>query len=174
MRETARIVALMVVLSATATCAFAADWPWIYGPARDSTSNEKGLLRTWPAEGPKVLWTAPLGPGFGGPAVTEGKVYLLDRDEQIGDNLRVFDLSSGKELWSFAYDAPGTFMYSGSRTTPRSMEITSTSADPWETCTPSTRRRTSLSGTRTSGRTSAAVSCPGGPSSSIRSSTATW
>ena len=116
MRETARIVTVMVVLSAT--CAFAADWPWIYGPARDSTSDQKGLLRTWPAEGPKVLWTAPLGPGFGGPAVSEGKVYLLDRDEQVGDTLRVFDLSSGKELWSFAYDAPGTFMYAGSRTTP--------------------------------------------------------
>jgi outer membrane protein assembly factor BamB len=75
-------------------------------------------LRTWPAEGPKVLWTAPLGPGFGGPAVTDGKVYLLDRDEQVGDTLRVFDLSSGKELWTFPYAAPGTFMYAGSRTTP--------------------------------------------------------
>ena len=102
----------------SATCAFAADWPWVYGPARNNTSDQKGLLRTWPQEGPKVLWTAPVGLGFGGPAVSDGKVYLLDRDEQVGDTLRVFDLSSGKELWTFAYAAPGEFMFAGSRTTP--------------------------------------------------------
>ena len=88
------------------------------GRGRDSTSDQKGLLRTWPEEGPKVLWTAPVGAGFGGPAVRDGQVYLLDRDEEVGDNLRVFDLASGKELWTFAYGAPGTFMFAGSRTTP--------------------------------------------------------
>jgi outer membrane protein assembly factor BamB len=50
--------------------------------------------------------------------VSGGKVYLLDRDEKVGDKLRVFDFASGKELWSFAYDAPGGFMFAGSRTTP--------------------------------------------------------
>jgi outer membrane protein assembly factor BamB len=110
------IVALLVLLSVAAT--FAADWPWYYGPRRDGTSTEKGLLRTWPKEGPKVLWTAPLGAGFGGPAVSRGKVYLLDRDEKVGDTLRVYDFATGKELWTFAYDAPGSFMFTGSRTVP--------------------------------------------------------
>jgi len=116
MRNTAKLMTVVVALSATSV--FAADWPWIYGPTGNSTSDQKGLLRTWPEAGPKVLWTAPMGVGFGGPAVSDGKVYLLDRDEQVGDKLRVFDLSSGKELWSFAYDAPGQFMFAGSRTTP--------------------------------------------------------
>jgi outer membrane protein assembly factor BamB len=116
MRVTAKLVAVMLVL--TVSGVFAADWPWIYGPARNSTSEQKGLLRTWPAEGPKVVWTAPVSAGFGGPAVSGGKVYLLDRDEKVGDKLRVFDLASGKELWTFAYDAPGSFMFAGSRTTP--------------------------------------------------------
>ena len=88
-------------------CAFGADWPQYYGPKRDATSDEKGILRTWPKEGPKVLWTAPVGIGFGGPAVSAGKVYLLDRDDMVGDTLRVYDLSSGKELWNFAFEAPG-------------------------------------------------------------------
>lgn len=101
-----------------ATSALAADWPQYYGPNRDSTSSEKGILRTWPMEGPKILWTASVGAGFAGPAVSGGKVYLLDRDESVGDNLRVFDLASGKELWTFAYPAVGKFMFSGSRTTP--------------------------------------------------------
>jgi PQQ-like domain len=109
-------VVTMIALSVT--CASAADWPWAYGPRRDNTSDEKGLLRTWPQAGPEVLWTVPVGAGFGGPAVSDGKVYLLDRDEKVGDKLRVFDLSSGKELWSFAYEAPGGFMFAGSRTTP--------------------------------------------------------
>ena len=116
MRNTAKLMTVMVGLSVTT--AFAAEWPWIYGPKRDNTSTQTGLLRTWPKEGPTVLWTAPMGAGFGGPAVSGGNVYVLDRDEAIGDKLRVFELSSGKELWSFAYDAPGEFMFSGSRTTP--------------------------------------------------------
>ena len=85
---------------------------------RSHTSDQKGLLRTWPTEGPKVLWTTPVGAGFGGPAVKDGQVYPLDRDEAVGDTLRVLDLASGKELWTFAYAAAGKFMFAGSRTTP--------------------------------------------------------
>ena len=100
----ARLIAPILVLSAVGI--FAADWPQYYGPGRNSISTEKGLLRTWPKAGPTVLWTLPLGAGFGGPAVSRGKVYLLDRDEKVGDTLRVFDLTTGKELWTFSYDAP--------------------------------------------------------------------
>ena len=116
MKNTLNVVTVMVALSVTS--GYAADWPWIYGPKRDNTSIQKGLLRAWPEAGPKVLWTAPVNVGFGGPAVKDGKVYLLDRDEQVGDTLRVFDLANGKELWTFAYNAPGGFMFAGSRTTP--------------------------------------------------------
>jgi len=113
-----RVKLITIIISLFVACAFAADWPQYYGPNRDGTSTEKGLLRSWPKEGPKVLWTAPVGVGFGGPAVSAGKVYMLDRDEKVGDNLRCFDLSSGKELWNFAYDAPGVFTWPGSRTSP--------------------------------------------------------
>jgi outer membrane protein assembly factor BamB len=116
MKRTAKLVAILIALSLTSV--FAADWPSLYGPRRNHTSEQKGLLRTWPQEGPKVLWTVPLAAGFGGPAVLGGNVYLLDRDEKVGDTLRVLDLASGKELWTFAYNAPGSFMFAGSRTTP--------------------------------------------------------
>jgi outer membrane protein assembly factor BamB len=59
-----------------------------------------------------------MGAGFGGPAVSGGNVYLLDRDEKVGDTLRVLDLASGKALWTYAYEASGSFMFAGSRTTP--------------------------------------------------------
>ena len=116
MKNTLKVVTIVVLLSGTAVGA--ADWPWLYGPRRNHTSEQKGLLRTWPQEGPKVLWSVPMGAGFGGPAVSGGNVYLLDRDEKVGDTLRVLDLASGKERWTFAYDAPGSFMFAGSRTTP--------------------------------------------------------
>jgi hypothetical protein len=115
MKHMTRLVTMAALLS---TFASAADWPWAYGPRRDGTSEQKGLMRRWPAAGPEVLWTAPVGVGFGGPAISEGKVYLLDRDEEVGDKLRVLDLASGRELWSFDYAAPGKFMFTGSRTTP--------------------------------------------------------
>jgi outer membrane protein assembly factor BamB len=116
MKYRANVVVFLVALSACAL--MAEDWPGIYGPRRDHTSPQKGILRTWPKEGPQVLWSVPVGAGFGGPAVSGGNVYLLDRDESVGDRLRVFDLASGKELWTFAYNAPGRFMFAGSRTTP--------------------------------------------------------
>ena len=95
-----------------------ADWPQYLGPDRNSISPEKGLLRSWPENGPEVLWTVSVGRGFGGPVVKDGKVYLLDRDDKVGDALRCLDLSSGKDLWNFAYDAPGTVMFPGSRSVP--------------------------------------------------------
>lgn len=116
MKHTLKLVAILVALSATAVAA--ADWPWLYGPRRDHTSDQKGLLRTWPQDGPKVLWTVPMGAGFGGPAVSGGLVYVLDRDETVGDTLRVLDVATGKEQWTYAYDSPGSFMFAGSRTTP--------------------------------------------------------
>lgn len=146
-----QLVAVIILVVSAASVA-AADWPRIYGPARDNTSTQKNLLRSWPAEGPKVLWEAPLGPGFGGPAVSDGKVYLLDRDEQVGDTLRVFELASGKELGTYAYTAPGRFMFAGSRTTPTVdgglVYITGQRA----IFTPSAPRRRSRCGARTSGR----------------------
>jgi outer membrane protein assembly factor BamB len=116
MKARAGLIALLVTVSVA--FAFAADWPGYLGPRRDGTSAETGLLRSWPKEGPKVLWTVPVGIGYGGPVVVGGKVYLLDRDDTVGDKLRCLDFATGKELWSFTYDAPGKFDHPGSRTTP--------------------------------------------------------
>jgi len=81
-----------------ATTVFAQDWPQFLGPERNSTSPQQNLLRSWPESGPEVIWSINLGIGYGGPVVKDGKVYLLDRDDEIGDNLRCFDLEKGGEL----------------------------------------------------------------------------
>jgi outer membrane protein assembly factor BamB len=110
---------IFLLLSYVATNSiYAQDWPQLLGPDRNGVSTQKNILRSWPPEGPEILWTANVGIGFGGPVIKDGKVYLLDRDDKAGDKLRCFDFSSGKELWSFGYDSPGTVMFPGSRSVP--------------------------------------------------------
>jgi len=108
----------LVVLLVSIANTYAQDWPQYLGPNRNSISAQKGILRTWPQQGPAVLWTVDVGIGFGGPVVKDGKVYLLDRDDEVGDKMRCFDLSGGKELWNFAYEAPGSVSFPGSRSVP--------------------------------------------------------
>jgi outer membrane protein assembly factor BamB len=108
----------VVVLLVSIANVYAQDWPQYLGPDRNSTSTQKGILRSWPKNGPEVLWTVNVGPGYGGPVIKDGKVYLLDRDDKTGDIMRCFDFSDGKELWKFSYDAPGSVMFPGSRSVP--------------------------------------------------------
>ena len=113
-----RFIAGIILMISCISGVNAQNWPQLLGPDRNGISQQKNLLRTWPQTGPEVLWTANIGIGYGGPVVKDGKVYLLDRDDSKGDMLRCFDLASGKELWSYTYDAPGTVRYPGSRSVP--------------------------------------------------------
>lgn len=97
---------------------YAADWPRLGGPGGSGVSPETGLARSWPAAGPRVLWTLDVAEGFAGPAIRDGQVFLLDRMNDRQDVLRCLDLETGRELWRLAYDAPGTLPYNGSRNVP--------------------------------------------------------
>ena len=112
------IISTAFLLIAFATSLYAQDWPQFLGPERNSTTTQKGILRTWPDKGPEVLWTASIGIGYGGPVIKDGKVYLLDRDDQGSDNMRCFDLADGKELWNFSYESQGFMPFPGSRSVP--------------------------------------------------------
>jgi outer membrane protein assembly factor BamB len=113
-----KMIIMVSVLLAGLSNINAQDWPQYFGPTRNGVSSQKDILKTWPEKGPEVLWTSEIGIGYGGPVVKDGKVYLLDRDDKVGDKLRCFDLANGKELWSFGYDAPGSVMFPGSRSVP--------------------------------------------------------
>jgi outer membrane protein assembly factor BamB len=83
--------------------ATAADWPQFRGPNRDNISRETGLLRQWPAKGPKVLWTVPVAQGYAGAAILAGRVYHHDYDEKKSEwMVRCRYLATGKEIWSFS------------------------------------------------------------------------
>jgi outer membrane protein assembly factor BamB len=111
-------VLLLALVMAASLGANAADWPQTQGPDRTGASPETGVARAWPADGPKVLWEFPLGKGYAGAAVVGDEVFVLDRVDDKQDVLRCIDLSTGKERWNFAYDAPGSAGNNGSRTTP--------------------------------------------------------
>lgn len=112
------IIASTFLLAAFTTLLNAQDWPQFLGPERNSTSPQKGILRSWPETGPEVLWTADLGAGFGGPVIKDGKAYLLDRDDKYGDYMRCFDMNTGEEIWKYGYEAPGSVEFPGSRSVP--------------------------------------------------------
>lgn len=76
-------------------------WPRFRGEDFDNISKEKiRLISSFPSPGPEILWTVQLGEGHAGPAIYDGKIYLLDYDElKKSDALRCFSLKTGEELW---------------------------------------------------------------------------
>ncbi len=112
------IFTTILLLMIFATVVYAQDWPQYLGPDRNSTSPQKNILRIWPESGPEILWSANVGIGYGGPVIKDGKVYLLDRNDEEGDKMRCFNLNTGDELWKFEYDAAGSVMFPGSRSVP--------------------------------------------------------
>src|SRR5262245_43578461 len=79
--------------------ASADDWPQWRGPNRDGVSKETGLLKEWPKDGPKLLWSAKdLGTGYSTPSVAGGKVFLISsRDKE--EFCQAFDAKTGAKLW---------------------------------------------------------------------------
>jgi outer membrane protein assembly factor BamB len=96
----------------------ASDWNQYLGSDRNATVDETGILRTWPEKGPQVLWSVPLGSGYGGACTYGDEVFILDRKVGELDILRCLDMNTGSEKWSFSYEAQGEIPYPGSRAVP--------------------------------------------------------
>ena len=111
-----RIGGVLVVLAWTAACAHADDWPQWLGRQRDSVWRETGIVSKFP-EGVKPKWRAPVAYGYAGPAVADGRVFVMDfvtdkdtkgnpaAKPEIKGTERVLCLSAadGKELWKYEY-----------------------------------------------------------------------
>ena len=55
------------------------DWPQYLGPQRDTIWREEGVELEFSKHQPKLLWSTPLGSGYSGPAVANGRVFVMDR-----------------------------------------------------------------------------------------------
>ena len=89
------------------------SWLQWGGPTRNFVSDSKGLASSWPAGGPKKLWSRTLGEGHSSIVVENGRLYTQYR--QINKSpagttheevVAAFDAASGKTLWEFKYPAP--------------------------------------------------------------------
>ena len=94
----------------------AEDWPQWRGPRRDGISREKGLLQQWPADGPKLTWSATnLGRGYSSPIVVSNRIYITG---DVGNELHVFALTTeGKAVWTATNGASWLRPYPGARAT---------------------------------------------------------
>lgn len=96
------------------------SWPGFRGERRDGVSTEYiPLAETWGANGPPVFWSVAVAGGYAAPAVRNGRVYLLDYDEERGgDALRCLSLADGREIWRRWYSVHVRDNHGRSRTTP--------------------------------------------------------
>ena len=102
MSSSLRTLSALIAFSTLALSASAAgsDWPQWRGPDRTDVSSETGLLKSWPAAGPKRVWLFEnAGQGYSGPAIVGGKYFTLGTRDG-SEILFVLDAATGKELWT--------------------------------------------------------------------------
>ena len=77
------------------------DWPQWRGPERNGVSKETGLLKEWPAGGPKLLWQAKdIGDGFSTPAVVGTRIYLMSNRGMENEFVQALSTQDGKPIWT--------------------------------------------------------------------------
>jgi len=81
------------------------NWPRFRGADFDNINKETiPLVDSWGESGPEILWTIELGEGHAGPVVSQGRVFIMDYDEEErADILRCFSLQDGQEIWRRGY-----------------------------------------------------------------------
>ena len=97
-------VVWVVIFGAAAVLMRADDWPEIRGKGRLGVWNENGIVDKFPESGLKVLWRTPVKGGYSGPAVADGRVFLMDLAEKSGnrgiERALALDEATGKILWT--------------------------------------------------------------------------
>ena len=84
----------------------AKDWPQWRGAERLGLWTETGILEEFPNEGLTVTWRVPINGGYSGPAVADGRVFVLDYVETearvMNGTERLLALSeeTGEVLWT--------------------------------------------------------------------------
>lgn len=101
-------------LSLSSTGSLAEDWPQWRGPSRDGTWQEADIIDKLPEGQLPYVWSTQIGPGYSGPTVAQGRVYVMDRqpkDREATERIHCLDSQSGKSLWTFEYPAEYRISY---------------------------------------------------------------
>ena len=110
------------------------DWPQWLGPNRDSVWRENGIVKKFPDQGLPIRWRTEVRDGYSGPAVADGRVFVLDyvhttgkasdspivRSELEGtERVLCLNAEDGSLLWKHEYECPYRIAYPGGpRATP--------------------------------------------------------
>lgn len=101
--------------------ALSGDWPRFRGANLDAIWEDQTvtLAQSWDGNGPRRLWSIPVGEGFAAAAIREGCVYLIDYDrEKEQDVVRCLSLDDGRDIWQFRYPNTVKRNHGMSRTIP--------------------------------------------------------
>lgn len=95
----ALLLSMLVSQTGASTPIAQPDWPQWRGPDRTAISTETGLLKTWPAAGPPVVWSiASLGEGYGSVAIKGDRIYVQGvKDSQ--SSVFCLNRTDGKTIW---------------------------------------------------------------------------
>jgi outer membrane protein assembly factor BamB len=98
----------LAIVLVTFQCASlpAEDWPQWRGPQRDGVWRETGIVEKFAQSELPIKWRAKIGPGYTGPTVAGGKVYLTDKLADRGsseERILCFDEKTGEPLWTVSY-----------------------------------------------------------------------
>ena len=94
------------------------SWTGFRGSKKDNICITGTTLKFPQGDFPE-LWSQPTGEGHAAPVIWNGRVYVLDYNEQLSsDALRCFNLLTGEELWRRWYRVPMKRNHGFSRTIP--------------------------------------------------------
>jgi outer membrane protein assembly factor BamB len=93
-----------IVSTLAASILTAQSWPQWRGPLRTGAATAFKAPAAWP-DRPKQVWKVQVGTGHSSPLAVDGRAFAFGR---IGEQevLTAWDLTSGKQIWRGAYDAP--------------------------------------------------------------------
>lgn len=83
----------------------AEDWPQWRGKGNAGLWKEEGIIDSLPKGQLPIRWSSPIGSGYSGPVVVEGRVLVTDKlnePEQV-ERILCFDEADGKLLWKQEY-----------------------------------------------------------------------
>lgn len=105
------IAILLGIACLAAGSAWADDWPQWRGPERDGVWREDGILETFPESGLEIVWRTPIGSGYSGPVVANGRVYTMDMQPkpeskilEVTERVVCLDEQTGEILWTTGWD----------------------------------------------------------------------
>jgi outer membrane protein assembly factor BamB len=107
-----RHMLIAFVLLASTGVSAGEEWPQWGGPNRNFIVTAAKLADTWPADGPRTIWSRPLGTGHSAIVAMEGRLFTMYRAGNgrgrrgpwdAEEVVIALDAATGRTLWEYKY-----------------------------------------------------------------------